>query len=146
MDSSGRLSAVQDSAVYQWLDCGNGMQPVAGATSQSFQPAQPGSYAVRVSNSFCSVVSECISSTGISATDKLRQIGVYPNPVRETLYLSQLPLGTEIAVFDVLGRAVYSAAATKANLNISTRLWSPGVYMLRLSKDGATHLEKVVKE
>ena len=145
-DSNGLLTAVQDNAIYQWLNCDNGLQPVAGATNQSFQPTQPGSYAVRVSNSFCSVVSECISSTGISETDKLRQIGVYPNPVQETLHLNHLPLGTQVSAFDVLGRAVYTATATNSNLNISTRLWSPGLYMLRLSKDGAVHLEKVVKE
>jgi len=145
-DSNGVLSAVQDSAIYQWLDCDNAMQPVAGATSQSFQPPQPGSYAVQVSNSFCSVVSECISTTGISESQRLRQTEVYPNPVQETLHLGHLPLGTQVSVFDVLGRAVYSTIAKNTKLDISTRLWSPGLYMLRLSKDGAVHLEKVVKE
>lgn len=144
--NNGVLMAVQDSAIYQWLDCSNGMQPVAGATQQSFSPAQPGNYAVMVSNSLCSVVSDCINTTGISDLQQLQQINIYPNPVQETINLSHLPVGTQIVVFDVLGRNIYSGVAHQAKVQIGSQEWGPGVYVVALSLKGAKYYKKVVKE
>lgn len=143
---SGTLTAVQDSAIYQWLDCSNGIQPIPGATGQSFSPAQPSNYAVRVSNSLCSVVSDCINTTGISALQQLQQINIYPNPVQETLNLNHLPLGTQIAVFDVLGRKLFSGIAQESNMKIATRKWAPGLYVVALNQKGTKYFKKVVKE
>lgn len=143
---SGVFTAVQDSALYQWLDCSNDMQPIPGATQQSFSAAQPGNYAVRVSNSLCSVVSDCINTTGISKLQLLKKINIYPNPLNNLLNLSNLPSGTQISVFGVLGRSVYTGTAVNTTLHINTSQWASGLYMVQLSRDGTRYFRKVVKE
>ena len=53
------LSADQDNANYQWLDCNNGNLPLEGETNQVFIPSTSGSYSLNVSNSDCNLTSDC---------------------------------------------------------------------------------------
>lgn len=44
---------------YQWVDCGNNNAPIMGATDQSFTAEVSGNYAVMITQSGCTVMSEC---------------------------------------------------------------------------------------
>ncbi|QEE50828.1 T9SS type A sorting domain-containing protein [Flavobacterium alkalisoli] len=48
---------------YQWVDCDNEDAPIDEATSQTFTPTASGNYAVIVTNSGCSVQSDCMEVT-----------------------------------------------------------------------------------
>lgn len=61
------LTADENSAQYQWLDCDNNFAIVPGETGQSFTPAITGNYAVEITLNGCSDTSACtlIDYTGI---------------------------------------------------------------------------------
>jgi hypothetical protein len=65
---------------YQWIDCANGNTAIAGATNQSYTATQNGSYAVVVSDEFCSDTSACVDvvSTGIQPLVSANGVIVYP--------------------------------------------------------------------
>lgn len=54
------ISANEAGSAYQWINC-SGNTPIAGATNQSFTPAQTGNYAVIVNNGSCSDTSDCVN-------------------------------------------------------------------------------------
>ncbi|NLA23464.1 MAG: hypothetical protein GX879_00705, partial [Bacteroidales bacterium] len=75
------LTANQDHASYQWLDCNNDYAIIEGETEQSFVATENGSYAVEIVKDGCSIISDCHAVTNISVEAyQLNQIIVYPNP------------------------------------------------------------------
>ncbi|MEY3049429.1 MAG: hypothetical protein RL365_1467 [Bacteroidota bacterium] len=54
------LTADQNNATYQWIDCDNNNSPILGETNQSFTPTVTGNYAVEVTVNGCTSVSECV--------------------------------------------------------------------------------------
>jgi ureidoglycolate hydrolase len=59
--SGDTLIANAARAAYQWIDCST-MQIISGATSQTFLPSKPGSFAVIVTENGCSRASSCYIS------------------------------------------------------------------------------------
>ncbi len=57
--SGNTLSALQNGASYQWIDCDNGNAPISGATSQTFTPTTSGNYAVEITFNGCTGLSNC---------------------------------------------------------------------------------------
>lgn len=85
------ISANQNGAVYQWLDCNNGNSPIAGATDQSYTATVNGDYAVIVSMNACSDTSTCVNVniTGINETvENNNQFSVIPNPSNGALTIT----------------------------------------------------------
>jgi len=81
--SGATISANQNGALYQWLDCNNGNSPIAEATDQNYTATVNGHYAVIVSMNNCSDTSTCVNVniTGINETvENYDQFTVIPNP------------------------------------------------------------------
>lgn len=57
---------------------------------------------------------------------------VYPNPVRETIFISGLKHGDEIRVLNNLGRVVAQRVAAAASEEIDVRRWTAGVYLVQV--------------
>ncbi len=69
-----------------------------------------------------------------------------PNPVLDQLRLKEIPVGLEIEVIDLQGRAIYpKKMVDQTELEIPTESWAPGIYLIRMSVEGQEHSEKVVK-
>jgi hypothetical protein len=79
------LFATMDGAAYQWIDCGNGNQPIPGETSQQFTPTENGFYGVIVTFKTCVDTSACIPYfiDATSGPGQPGQLKVYPNPARD---------------------------------------------------------------
>ncbi len=75
------LTANANSLQYQWIDCST-MQPISGATNQSYIADENGNYAVIVNDGNCSDTSECyaITTIGISENNLDDIVVIYPNP------------------------------------------------------------------
>ena len=54
------LTADQNNATYQWIDCDNNNSLILGETNQSYTPTLTGNYAVEVTLNGCTSVSECV--------------------------------------------------------------------------------------
>ncbi len=107
------ITASGSNATYQWVDCGNGFLPIAGANGQSFTATANGNYAVIITDNGCTDTSECVSVITLDLSDLQSPdlMLVYPNPTQEKFYLSGASESIlSIEVVDMLGRklaAVY---------------------------------------
>lgn len=80
--SSGMTITATNAAAtgYQWIDCLNGNQEIAGETSQSYIATVDGEYAVVVYDGTCSDTSDCIVVTNGLEEFGLSSVVLYPNP------------------------------------------------------------------
>jgi hypothetical protein len=131
--ANNTITANQNGASYQWVDCNNGMSAISGATNQSFSPAQNGVYAVVVTLNACSATSNCVTINTIGLGDEVYEwLSIFPNPTGDYLEIRGGDQ-TEFTfrVLDAAGRI-----AMQGNLNSSEKLnvkaLSPGSYLLEL--------------
>jgi PKD repeat protein len=137
------ITATQTGAAYQWIDCGNGNQEIAGATSIAFTPTVNGSYAVIVTSGTCSDTSACtvISTIGLNEQE-LVEIGVHPNPgfdVVEVTSTSEIQHFEMYATTGELIRLVQETTFDISNL-------ASGIYFLKVTTNQGTGMVRLVKE
>ncbi len=88
------------------------------------------------------------SSTGTPYYNPLGSVEVYPNPVKNTIYVNlHSPLDGAISISNVLGQQVYSKmiSASKLTEEIDMSLYPNGVYFLTIESDGQRVVKKIVK-
>ncbi len=116
MVSGNTIISNETNGVYQWVDCDNGNNYIAGETNQSFTPVTNGNYAVLVSVDSCEAYSSCvhISTIGVDEHTLLTEVSIYPNPSngKVNLHLRELK-DVHVKVVSVTGQLVYS----RANIN-----------------------------
>ena len=107
------LTADQNNATYQWLDCDNNNSPITGETAQSYTPTVTGNYAVEVTLNGCSTISECtlVDFTGVNEISKpktkklLRIVNLLGQEVEctpNTVLIYMYSDGTSEKVFNVV--------------------------------------------
>jgi hypothetical protein len=131
------ITAVQDSATYQWVDCNNGYQHIAGATSQSYTaPVAGGDFAVIIAYDGCTDTSACIhilNTSGISETDPPKGFEVYPNPADDILSI-RIPagfIGTPFLICDQVGRVLLTGILTDVVTDADISSLPRGIYYLK---------------
>ena len=99
----GILVSLANFSTYQWLDCDQNREPIAGGNSQTFRPKQSGYYAVVVANQYCTDTSTChrfdfynpdrdtvsITSCGEFVSPSARYVWNYSGVYRDTLFNRQ---------------------------------------------------------
>ncbi len=82
---------------------------------------------------------------GIMSLD-IKQLKIYPNPVRDILYIENLPKSHKISVINYMGQKIFE----RNNLNVNSYIidvsrFSEGVYFVRIiAKNGAIFTRKFV--
>jgi PKD repeat protein len=135
--SSNQITADQNSAIYQWLDCNNAFIGIPGANTQTYIPVTNGDYAVQIGLNGCVDTSACttILSIGISELNDLNFI-IYPNPTTGSINISGLPQADlEYEVIDLVGKVVSSGRLISGNSNINIQALSDGQYFLKIGKE-----------
>ncbi|RYD95868.1 MAG: T9SS type A sorting domain-containing protein [Sphingobacteriales bacterium] len=75
------------------------------------------------------------------------QINLFPNPVKENLYIDGLDKNDIVKIYDPSGRVVFEYIAMLYAAEISMNNLPKGIYYLEISSDGKTKLKsKIVKE
>ena len=75
------------------------------------------------------------------------QINLFPNPVKENLYIDGLEKNDVVKIYDPSGRIVFEYSAMLYAAEISMNHLPKGVYYLEISSDGKARLKsKIVKE
>ena len=143
------LTANQTGATYQWLDCNNANASISGATSQTFAPSLPGSYAVQITLNDCSTTSTCNSITLSSEIFSFKNsIQLFPNPTIgiTNIQLNQSFETIEATVYNITGQTILSKEFKNTNsfsLDINS---SNGVYFLSIeTNSGENAVLKVIK-
>ncbi len=144
------LTAAASGATYQWVDCGNGNSPIAGATNQTFTAtALTGSYAVVVTNGACSATSQCVlvDQNGISDLNGI-VFDVIPNPVDDQMTLLWTTSDMQdMELVDAAGRLVFTKNISGKNeLNVNMEALRSGVYFVRMIGHSGTAVRQIVKQ
>ena len=147
--NNGIISADENGASYQWLDCDQNLEPIAGATNQSYDATAGGNFAVIVTVNGCSDTSACMMTTDVVALsgEKL-QVNLYPNPTSGLVYvnLDGTPSQTQIYVRDLTGRLVASYATNgDPQITINTVSWQDGIYMIEVVAKTAHETIRLIK-
>lgn len=125
------LTASQDNASYNWVDCETGMG--VGENAQSFTPTENGLYGVNVTLGSCTESSECIL-VNVTATPEFEanDFMLYPNPVEGVLQIG-IRRGEQlnrVMIYDMTGRLVYCFTHTSSVADIDVSYLEGGCYTL----------------
>lgn len=133
---------------YQWykdLAPVAGLMPIEGATEQTFTPTEGGNYVVKVFNSsHCEMMSEVYAYTpvGINKTEQ-SNFDIYPNPVKDVLYITPNMQGAHISIVNMQGKTVLHCFEEQY---IGVNQLNKGLYLLVIKQDGNTNYRKFIKK
>jgi uncharacterized delta-60 repeat protein len=141
--SGNTLTANENGATYQWLDCDNGSAPISGATAQSFTVSANGNYAVEVTKNGCLSTSSCtsVSFVGINENSSTA-VSVYPNPSTGKFTIVAEQLGKNYRVTDNIGKVVAEGTINNTQTDIDLSNSASGLYLLTIEG----HVYKLVKQ
>jgi len=134
---------------YQWYKDG---EQILNAKSQTYTMTTSGVYKVRISDATgCFTFSDNLPNafTGLGEDVFSGLVSTYPNPVagEMTLEVSEdlVAKGCDYSILNELGQAVVGTQKASRMNRISFAGRSPGLYMVRLSVDGATVVRRIMK-
>lgn len=146
---NGVLTAVQNNATYQWINCANN-EPIAGALSQTFTPTSNGDFVVIINYEGCETTSDCITVTGLSTSDWSlnNDVVLYPNPTEGVveIILSDAQLIESLTVLDFNGRIVFNKTDfSDLFVDISSLEAGHYIFKLKEKQTGKVLTKKVMK-
>lgn len=146
------LIAVPDTGVFQWIDCDQQFEAVAGATDAIFIASTSGNYAVVMTSGVCSDTSDCVEVIATATHDPFSTAALrfYPNPVTETFFLESLNGDAirKVVLSDMNGKIITSAHFEgQTKMSFTMRGMAPGMYLLVVERDQGEeiHYYRVVK-
>lgn len=144
--ANGILSADQSGVSYQWINCTT-MNPISGATSQSFTPSSNGTYSVMLSGTICGINSECftVSNLGLDEFSQLNLV-LFPNPVGDELKIVNAS-GEELILelYDNTGKLLQTIVSSETNYVVGMQDKAAGIYQLKVRSKFAERTFKIVR-
>lgn len=145
-ETSGVLNSTA-AATYQWYL--NGVQ-ISGATNQSYTPTQSGVYIVRITDAngcvfrYATGYKFTASSTTGLTEQMIMNANLYPNPSTGIINLDVPSLdgkNYEVAVYDLLGKLIFSAQ-NAAQIDLSGKM--NGSYVVTVSAEGMSPVSRKI--
>lgn len=133
-------------ALYQWYDCLNGNTPINGANGSTYTSPTNGLFSVTVFDSGCEFSAPCeavLSASNEEFANAL--VRVYPNPSSD--YINVVALNATIEKVEILslsGQVISTHDQAFDQISISNL--SKGLYLVRLTTEKGSHIQKVVKD
>jgi len=148
--NSGSIMANNANATYQWFQCYEGLSVIPGAINQSYEPINPGYYAVEITQNGCVDTSACvlINNIGIEETNMEAFFKVYPNPTHGEFVLR---FDNTEAIVELIITNVYGQIIAQERLNsIASKTFHlnqpSGIYFLTvLTKSDRKTIELVIE-
>ncbi len=143
---NGAVLTSSTGSTYQWIDCATNTA-IQGATSQTYNASENGSYAVIVTNaSGCSDTSNCVivETIGLNEYSKLNVL-VNPNPSTGLFNIDfELPTEALLIVLDASGRVIQSSIITDDTILDLTSAVT-GIYYLQINSNDFKKVIRIVK-
>ncbi len=149
-DSSIRVEALYNPALqYEWR---KNDEPVAEGNQFELEITEEGIYTVQVTHpeNGCTNISAPVEVTAAPtsvAGKTLEHVKVFPNPVKNMLFIEGLPATgkTSIRMVDAKGSVVKTLDISKQNtIRISTRELTAGIYFLKILNEDELFQEKII--
>lgn len=83
-------------------------------------------------------------TANINEFNSQSQLEIYPNPTNDIINLENLNAGSQITVYDVTGKVVYSEIVESTVSGISTSDWENGIYLVETSFNSIKQQTKLV--
>ena len=145
------LTAQENTATYQWVDCMNSNALIPGAMAKFYKASNSGNYAVIITKDGCTDTSECypIQTIGINETDFTNTIQLFPNPGHDniTINFNNSIKNATIRLYNTFGQMITQENNFSGNrfiMNLSK--YSSGVYFIEINSNTKTAKMKLVKE
>lgn len=135
------LTANQNNAIYQWIDCMDN-SPITGETGQSFTASSNGDYAVIVMDGVCSDTSDCVNINTVGMEEFTLEFSVFPNPANNLINVETNDAIVAIKLFNSIGQMVY----TGKDKNIDLSSFSNGIYTLVVQTEKQIGQKSIIKE
>jgi hypothetical protein len=150
ISSGPTITANNENATYQWLDCDQNYAIIPGETGPSFTASVNGNYAVQLSENNCVDTSACVAITTVSIIDNsfTDHFTIYPNPTTGQLSITfdAVQEDLNVSLFTLDGMLLENRTA-KNTTNLSFEITAPaGIYLLRMSNQNQQATVRVVKE
>ncbi len=143
------VTANQNGAGYQWLNCNTGYSAITGATDQSYTATENGSYAVQVTmnGNGCSDTSSCVTITGIGIYEigRNNQFAIYPNPASDNITII-IPQKATIEITNSAGQIIKTIKSVDTKVKIEVVNFPTGVYIIKVKTDNEILTKKFIKE
>ena len=135
------LTADQNGATYQWLDCNNGNAIITGETAQTFVATANGSYAVEITLNNCVDTSACanVISVGLESLNNHEiQLHIFPNPTKGLLNINVS--GTtfqneRMRIFDLSGKIVREMNLMGNQTQVDLQDLNSGIYFVQIGNE-----------
>lgn len=85
-----------------------------------------------------------LKAVGLSELSRIKKLNIYPNPVKDRLFLDENYMGAKWEIHQLNGRLVASGKLKQNQINCSTL--KPGVYLLQLIQENQVFQAKLIKE
>ncbi|MCB9223628.1 MAG: T9SS type A sorting domain-containing protein [Crocinitomicaceae bacterium] len=136
------LTANEENASYQWIDCDSGL-PIQGETNRSFIPTKDGSYAVDLKNENSEGTSHCfeikVKSAQVQPPNEKPQFTVSPNPNYgqfEVTILGEVSGIYHIVIKSPFGMVIKELKTTEKLTNIDLGRVTAGTYLVKVTRNG----------
>jgi len=103
---------------------------------------------VYVSGMPISETPKCVSFTLIEGSNMitgfdLKEVNIYPNPVRDNLKIENLGDATDINIYNTMGQIVHTVSSAIGSAEIDISSLSAGVYILKMQNSHNIHTKKI---
>lgn len=143
------LTANQSGGLYQWVECGTGINPISGATNQSFTPTSNGDFAVQVTANGCTSLSNCytVVISRVEYTEGVGQLQVYPNPTSDNINikLTDQYQNALVQLYTIDGSLIAAKRYTSGNIEMSLQELPDAMYFLKVITNDSAFEIKVLK-
>ena len=88
---------------------------------------------------------EFVSTLAVNDFD-MTELAIYPNPVQNSLKITNTSLLDSVSIFSVLGQEVINKKVNGLQTEINTTPLSNGIYFVKISSEGREKTIKIIKE
>jgi len=144
------LTANNNNATYQWVDCNNNNAIISGETNQTYTPIVNGNYAVQLTENGCVDTSLCASivSIGIIENNFEKELLIFPNPTFGdfSVDLGETRQNISVSIFDLDGKLIQSKKFVNTQ-QLKLSINEPaGVYLLNIESDDKKAVVRLIKK
>lgn len=132
-----------------------GGSPISGENDTTLMVTMAGNYSVQGAPSICP---DFIQRLGVTLTVRVEdctsnseaplshEIEIYPNPVREKLYINNTHDYTALEIFTLNGQSIEKVLLQSGSMAIDLSHYQPGLYLIKFEKRGKYFWKKVMVE